>query len=249
MIHQVGQACLIRTIAVASVIAELDEPAWSELAQPQLDPFLIDTALIRGCDAEVPLQTIEQVADLERGRAAEREHDHHRLFGIEVVGDEALEFGFGDGHRRSGNAAAWRNVPPGAAPAPPPPGLRYAHPAMSRCALIVEDDHLFAEIFSRLLRQYDCEPLIVASAADAIYALQQRDYDAVILDIRLAGSDGGMVVDYVKRSKPHMLARMLAATSHPVVAHALAPEIAIIDKGNMSLLASKLANLLGNQSS
>lgn len=116
---------------------------------------------------------------------------------------------------------------------------------MPRCALIIEDDVLFAEIFTRLLRQHSCEPLIVTNAADAIYALQQRDYDIVILDMRLAGSDGGMVVDYVKRSKPHVLARMIAATSHPVVAQALAPEIAVVDKGNIVSLGERIAQLMG----
>lgn len=118
---------------------------------------------------------------------------------------------------------------------------------MSGRCLIVEDDVMFVEIFQRILRRFTCDGPVARTAAEAIVALKKHDFDVVLLDLRLAGSDGGTVLEFVRRSKPHMLGCIIAVTNYPVMARALAPDVPLIDKGNLTALPERLNMLLGKR--
>ncbi|HEX8152162.1 MAG TPA: response regulator, partial [Thermoanaerobaculia bacterium] len=93
---------------------------------------------------------------------------------------------------------------------------------MSGRSLIVEDDVMFVEIFQRILRRFACDGPVAGNVAEAIAALQKHDYDVVLLDLRLQDSDGENVLDYIRRSKPHLIANVIAVSSSPVMARTLA---------------------------
>jgi CheY-like chemotaxis protein len=115
-----------------------------------------------------------------------------------------------------------------------------------RRALIVDDDPMFVIILTRILSRFELTIDTCGSAQEAIRSLQGRDYDLVLLDLRLTGSDGGTVIEYLKRAKPHTLPHTIVLTSFPVVARAFAPDIPMIDKGNLSALPERVGMMLGD---
>jgi CheY-like chemotaxis protein len=114
---------------------------------------------------------------------------------------------------------------------------------MRRC-LIIEDDPMFVDILTRVVRPYDLEVANVSDAADAIAALSKREYDVIFLDMHLAGSQGAVVLDYLRRVKPHAVARVVAVTGSPGATRHLGPDVPVIDKGNIDTLAMRIRELL-----
>lgn len=114
---------------------------------------------------------------------------------------------------------------------------------IARC-LIVDDDSTYREILEHVAAPFGLETTAVSTAAGAIEALQRRDYAVIFLDLHLAGSDVSAVVDYIRRVKPHVLSRVIAVTSHPSHAIALAPEVPVVDKGSIETLRQRVASLL-----
>jgi CheY-like chemotaxis protein len=81
--------------------------------------------------------------------------------------------------------------------------------------LIVDADAsirgLLATIVRRLLRQ----PVLTADGKSALELLTSRDFDAVILELMLAGISGLDVIARVGQSKPRLLPRIVVVTTSP----------------------------------
>lgn len=114
---------------------------------------------------------------------------------------------------------------------------------MGSC-LIVEDDELFALLLQRIVAPHATTIVIVHSGENAILQLQSHDFDAILLDMRLRGSDGGAVMNYVDRFKPDARPKIIVVTSFPVIGRAWAPGVPVVDKGDVLDVAALVAALI-----
>lgn len=112
---------------------------------------------------------------------------------------------------------------------------------MNRC-LIIDDDPVFVEILSRIVKPYDLDVDHAGDAPSAIQAILAHEYDLIFLDLHLAGSPGSAVVDHIRRVKPHSIARMIAVTGSPGAQRF--GDIPVVDKGNVATLAARVRELL-----
>ncbi|HEY0141970.1 MAG TPA: response regulator [Thermoanaerobaculia bacterium] len=115
---------------------------------------------------------------------------------------------------------------------------------MARC-LILDDDPMFREILERIARGLGLDPTVVSNAPAAVDAILQRDYDVVLLDLRLAGDQNSSpVFEAIRRSKPHLLPRVLCVTGSPEMMHKVALDVPCVAKGNLETLGEKIRALL-----
>jgi len=78
--------------------------------------------------------------------------------------------------------------------------------------LVVEDNTVVADSLSALLRQWDVEPRVYASAAEALALADLRALDAALCDIRLPGAlDGIALADKLQRQKPSLAIALISA--------------------------------------
>jgi DNA-binding NtrC family response regulator len=99
--------------------------------------------------------------------------------------------------------------------------LHYHRP-MSNVAdavLVVDDDAAIGRVLVALLEQRKLEAKHVASAEEAIKALEARPYDVVLSDIRMPGMDGMALLDHVSSHFPGLPVVLL--TAHGSVALAV----------------------------
>jgi ActR/RegA family two-component response regulator len=111
-------------------------------------------------------------------------------------------------------------------------------------ALIIDDDPKYVTMLARVATRLGLACTDVADASAAIARLQTHDYDVIFLDLQLAGSNGGTVANFMRRAKPHLLARTLVVTSYPAIARAVTSDLPTIDKGDLSELQRRIAVLL-----
>lgn len=109
---------------------------------------------------------------------------------------------------------------------------------------MIDDDPMFVDILHRVAAPFDLAPSDAATAQTAIEAIGRRDFDVIFLDLHLAGGNSSSVVEYIRRVKPHLLPRVIAVTSHPGRARQVAPDVPVVDKGNIETLRQRVAQLL-----
>ena len=99
-----------------------------------------------------------------------------------------------------------------------------------RSVLIVDDEVEVARLLSELLaaQGFRCE--MVHDGAVAQASLRQRDYDAILCDVRMPEVDGPALFAWLGETKPHLLQRIafvtadtLGAASRGFLAHANRP--------------------------
>jgi CheY-like chemotaxis protein len=78
--------------------------------------------------------------------------------------------------------------------------------------LVVEDNAVVADSLSALLRQWEVEPRVYASAAEALALADLRALDAALCDIRLPGAlDGIALAERLQRQKPSLAIALISA--------------------------------------
>ncbi|OGO44187.1 MAG: hypothetical protein A2137_03815 [Chloroflexi bacterium RBG_16_58_8] len=85
--------------------------------------------------------------------------------------------------------------------------------------LVVDDDHDFLGIIGRILWKKGFEVVTVPSAAEAISQLNERFFNAAILDISLPDADGTELLSHILEMHPDIIAIML--TGHSSVQNAV----------------------------
>ncbi len=96
--------------------------------------------------------------------------------------------------------------------------------------LVVDDEPDIGEMLAEMLRKLGHRPVVKSSGEAAQAALRERDYDAVLSDLRLPGLDGPALYDWMAEVRPHLCARtafitadMLSAASHRFLSRAGRP--------------------------
>jgi two-component system alkaline phosphatase synthesis response regulator PhoP len=78
--------------------------------------------------------------------------------------------------------------------------------------LIVEDDMATREVLTRILELEGCDLELVGDGEKAVGALEQRRYDAIILDIALPKMSGTDLMEYIASTTPEALSSIVVVT-------------------------------------
>lgn len=81
--------------------------------------------------------------------------------------------------------------------------------------LLVDDEEAFTDSLAKVLRRRGLEVAVAASGEEGIAYLTQRDYDVVVLDLRMPGLDGLATLRRLKELRPTTQVIML--TGHGTV--------------------------------
>jgi DNA-binding NtrC family response regulator len=84
----------------------------------------------------------------------------------------------------------------------PSPQLGLHLAAMTRKVLLVDSDTSSQEQCARVLRDCACEPWVENSPAEALTLLGKRNFDAILLDLRLAGRGGCDLPTAARHTQP-----------------------------------------------
>ena len=85
--------------------------------------------------------------------------------------------------------------------------------------LIVDDEEQFVEALSERLAMRDYDVTTSPTGEDAIEKIKNYNFDVVILDVRLPGTDGTEVLREIKNLKP--LTEVIMLTGHGTVEMAI----------------------------
>lgn len=81
-----------------------------------------------------------------------------------------------------------------------------------RLALVIDDDPEMRELIAVLLESRDFE---VEMLADGIQAIElSRDYDVIVLDMKMPVFDGGRLTDYWMLTAPNVLRRVIVLSAY-----------------------------------
>ncbi|MGC8493716.1 MAG: response regulator [Syntrophobacteraceae bacterium] len=78
--------------------------------------------------------------------------------------------------------------------------------------LLVDDEKEFLDVLVKRLMKRKLDVTGVGSGSEALLALQERDVDVVILDVKMAGMDGLQTLKEIKRNHP--LVEVIMLTGH-----------------------------------
>jgi two-component system sensor histidine kinase TorS len=81
-----------------------------------------------------------------------------------------------------------------------------------RSLLLIEDVAAQRDLVSQVLQRKEFTVTQVGDGRDAIVWLQQRDFDAIVLDLRLPGCSGEFVVQWILQNRAHLRPRILIVT-------------------------------------
>jgi two-component system, response regulator RegA len=85
--------------------------------------------------------------------------------------------------------------------------------------LVVDDDLVYAQALERALGRRGCAVELASDAAGAMQAVQARDFDAAVLDLRLATESGLHLIAPMKSLQPEL--RILLLTGYASIATAV----------------------------
>ena len=86
---------------------------------------------------------------------------------------------------------------------------------MSEKVLLVDDEVDFLETLSERMRLRDMDVTTSASPLDAIKKVQEKDYDAIIMDLKMPQMDGLQLLKVLKEKNPDL--QIILLTGHATV--------------------------------
>jgi DNA-binding NtrC family response regulator len=81
--------------------------------------------------------------------------------------------------------------------------------------LVVDDEEVVRRSFERILGGTDCSVRSVADPAQLPQLMRHEDFDVVMLDLRMPGTDGIAVLEAIKRLWPHC--EVVIVTGYPTL--------------------------------
>ena len=115
--------------------------------------------------------------------------------------------------------------------------------AMPR-VLVVDDDPDYLTILERLCGSCGAEVVAVANAADARAALDEHEFDLMLLDLQLPRQEGLPLIAEVEQD-PRLAPKAVVVTGFASVAPAFT-KLPIIDKGRLENLSEFLKRMVGS---
>lgn len=71
---------------------------------------------------------------------------------------------------------------------------------MNKSVLVVEDEFDGQQVISEMLAYLDVESTLVSEAEDALFHLESKSYDAILIDLGLPGMDGLMLLRAIRQT-------------------------------------------------
>jgi DNA-binding response OmpR family regulator len=91
--------------------------------------------------------------------------------------------------------------------------MRTPGPRPSRRVLVVESDEDLREMVETMLRFFDCEPTLAATAEEALQHAVTTDYCIVFIDHGCEGIDGQALFHALSEARPELTDRVVFLTS------------------------------------
>ena len=88
-------------------------------------------------------------------------------------------------------------------------------PFRRKRALLLDDDAAMRRLVSLLLKRAGYSVDVVVSGNDAIDAIENQQYTAVLLDLMMPLEGGMTVIRYLRENAPAMLRRVIVITGAP----------------------------------
>ncbi|TFI59862.1 PAS domain-containing hybrid sensor histidine kinase/response regulator, partial [Sphingomonas parva] len=85
-------------------------------------------------------------------------------------------------------------------------------PGARRSALVVDDEADIAETIGELLEREGFDVTVASDGAAALRALDHRDFDVVLSDLRMPGVNGPEMYERLREIRPHLLSRVAFVT-------------------------------------
>ena len=89
---------------------------------------------------------------------------------------------------------------------------------MTSRVLVVDDEPAIRHAIGRLLRREGWDPITVATAGEALAALERGPADAILLDYHLPGMSGAALGTEIVARWPALAARMVFVSGDPTLA-------------------------------
>lgn len=83
--------------------------------------------------------------------------------------------------------------------------------------LIVDADAPIRGLLSTLVRRLARKPVVAGDARHAIELLSSHEFDAVIMELILAGMSGSAVLAHIGKTNPKLLPHVIVVTTAPTV--------------------------------
>ena len=121
------------------------------------------------------------------------------------------------GDAREGGARFTVTLPIVAAPAEPAqadPGRAAARPnrLQGRSILVVEDEPLVLDLFSRVLEDAGASVTLARDGQEALEKLASAEYDLIVADLRMPNLDGRELYERIAEERPELLRRFVFST-------------------------------------
>jgi hypothetical protein len=116
--------------------------------------------------------------------------------------------------------------------------------------LVVEDDPVQSQAIADLIGEGDVQTTSVPSAENALASLQERNYDCVVMDLRLPGMSGFELIERIKADPRHRRLPVIVYTGRELTdedkqrLHGLAQTVIIKDVTTMERLLDETALFL-----
>jgi signal transduction histidine kinase/DNA-binding NarL/FixJ family response regulator len=81
-----------------------------------------------------------------------------------------------------------------------------------RKVLIIDDEQNIGEMISEMLANEGCETAVVTTGELALQKMKEHDYDVILCDIRMPGTDGREIYRQVTRHMPQLVRRFVFLT-------------------------------------
>jgi len=92
---------------------------------------------------------------------------------------------------------------------------------MTRTVLVVDDDRDMVRTLCGILRLHGWQSTAAYSGEEAIAAIEQRAYTAVLMDVRMPGLNGVEAFQQIRRTRPNLpVILMTAYAAHELIAQA-----------------------------
>lgn len=89
----------------------------------------------------------------------------------------------------------------------------------NRSVLLAEDDDIVVEVIREIVGPNVCSFEIAYDGPDALARIMRRDYDVLLLDIKMPRMNGLALFNYIRDIKPHLLSRIIILTGDAESAH------------------------------
>ena len=107
----------------------------------------------------------------------------------------------------------------GAAQASGMPDVEEQAPAR-QAVLVIDDEPEVASVLAEIARAQGFSCNVANGGAEAREALERRDYDAILCDLHMPGTDGAAVFAWLKAHKPRLCDRVAFVTADTLGSYA-----------------------------